>query len=488
MTADSVPQMLVTGSSTLRQAVGLKRRILLGLMLLSVLVWLAVALGLVINARLATKQEVDASFQIAARFIGSRVPAIEASTAPTGALNELVAELSDMRHISATVTEEGAAERSSLPAHDAKRDEEDDGAASPAWFTALIRAEPRSEVFSLTFADDHRGNVRLASDDSDEILEVWLDFRIILPLTMAYGALILVISFVSVDFIFSRLKQVAQALDRLREGHLTTRVPVTGYAEFRPLADGVNDLASHLQATQRENRHLALRLLLAQEEERRKLANDLHDEMGPHLFGLRATADSLKRLAQRQAGDDDGALSETVDAIDAEAHKIQTIMRRVLSDLRPMSIAKVPLCESIGALAAEFERISPGVRIALDCRIGDFSFGDVVDLTVYRFVQESVLNAIRHGHARRVAVSLISVPSPGGRSAPSELAVEVVDDGSGPPPKPATGLGLLGIAERVEALGGSWRAPVRSADGTMTSMCVPGDAARRIDPDRPTRS
>lgn len=485
MTAESASHALALDRVPQRRAVRLKLRILVGLMCLSALVWLGVALGLVINARLATKQEVEASFQIASRFIASRIPAIEAASAPDAALAELIEELSEMRHVSATVTEEGGVARSSLPAHAARQAEEDEGVASPSWFTALIRAEPRVEVFPLHFADHHNGRVLLESDDSDEILEVWMDFRIILPLTMGYGALILVISFVSIDLIFSRLKQVTEALDDLRGGHLEARVPVTGYAEFRPLADGVNDLASHLLAKQRENQHLALRLLLAQEDERRRLANDLHDEMGPHLFGIRATVGSLKRLVERQTGD--GAVSETVDAIDAQARTIQEIVRRVLSNLRPMSIAKVPLRESIGELAAEFERISPGIVLDLDCRTEDFSFGDVVDLTVYRFVQESVLNAIRHGHARRISVALVS--SPGGTSTPQTiLDVTVVDDGSGPPPKPGTGLGLLGIAERVEALGGSWAAPESLSGETRTSMRVPCAFARRIDPDRSARA
>ncbi|GGD09696.1 histidine kinase [Aureimonas glaciei] len=488
MTAETAPHALALDGVPARRAVRLKLRILAGLLCLSALVWLAVAFGLVINARLATEQEVEASFQIAARFIASRIPAIEAADAPGAALAELIEELSEMRHVSATVTEEGGVERSSVPAHEARQAEEDEGVASPSWFTSLIHAEPRVEVFPLRFADDHKGRVLLESDDSDEILEVWMDFRIILPLTMGYGALILVISFVSIDLIFSRLKRVTEALDDLRGGQLETRVPITGYAEFRPLADGVNDLASHLLAKQRENQHLALRLLLAQEDERRRLANDLHDEMGPHLFGIRATAGSLKHLVEAQSTDRDGTLSETVAAIDAQARTIQEIVRRVLSNLRPMSIAKVPLCDSIGELAAEFERISPGTVFDLDCRTEDFSFGDVVDLTVYRFVQESVLNAIRHGRARRVSVALVSGPAAGAVSSlPTVLDVTVVDDGTGPPPKPGTGLGLLGIAERVEALGGSWTAPQRTADETRTSMRVPCALARRIDPDRPTR-
>ncbi|BDA85149.1 hypothetical protein Sa4125_26910 [Aureimonas sp. SA4125] len=487
MTADAAIRPIAREEAPSRNAVRLKRRIVTGLLCLSVLVWFTVAIGMVVNARIATKQEVDASFQIAARFIASRIPPIEAAAAPA-ALNELIEELADMRHVAATITEDGSAQRSSLDARGSRDAEEEEGTA-PSWFVWLIRDEPRVDTFELDFADRHHGSIRLASDDTDEILEVWLDFRFILPLTIGYAGLILLMSLFSIDLIFARLRQVTQALDSLREGNLSARVPVTGYAEFRPLADGVNELASHLLAKQRENHQLALRLLVAQEDERRRLANDLHDEMGPHLFGIRATAGSLKRLLLSTAPQQGEGLKEAIASIDEQARTIQEIARRVLSDLRPMSIANVPLRDTVGELAAEFERISPGIVFEIDCRTENFSFGDVVDLTVYRFVQESVLNAIRHGQARRIALSLASDDVPHGDPAGLPmLVVEVVDDGAGPPPKPAKGLGLLGIAERVEALGGTWSPPARSAGGTRTSMRVPCASARRIDPDRPARS
>src|SRR5262249_16261793 len=148
------------------------------------------------------------------------------------------------------------------------------------------------------------------------------------------------------------------------------------------------------------------RLITAQDDERRRTARDLHDEVGPCLFGLKANAASIASAAARMPGEGGQAVSERGRDMTAIIERLQTINRSLLNRLRPMALGHVPVGDILADLVEERAPQHRDVTLSLTC--GDLapSYGEAIDLTVYRCVQEGLTNAIRHAAPASVRIEL----------------------------------------------------------------------------------
>lgn len=200
----------------------------------------------------------------------------------------------------------------------------------------------------------------------------------------------------------------------------------------------------------------------AAEQERGRWARELHDETLQNLAGLRVLLSGTRR--RTAMGPVSPILDQAIERID------ETIveLRRLISDLRPAALDELGV---EAALASLVERLSgTGIEIDLYTELGPEDEGGhryeaLLEDTVYRLVQESLNNAIRHGHAMRAIVEVIEEEG--------EIRIRVADDGSGfEPNRVDGGFGLLGMRERVSLTGG--RFDVRSSeDGTTITAALP---------------
>ncbi|MDF2999829.1 MAG: integral rane sensor signal transduction histidine kinase, partial [Xanthobacteraceae bacterium] len=136
----------------------------------------------------------------------------------------------------------------------------------------------------------------------------------------------------------------------------------------------------------------------------------------------------------------------------------------------PMALGHVPLAAVIADLVADFESHSPGRHIRLAADGLAERYGDSIDITVYRCVQEAVTNALRHGDAENITIELVADRGTG------RLSLVIEDDGAGMPPETVPGFGLIGIEERIGALGGSWRIRSATPRGTRVEISIPATA------------
>ena len=184
----------------------------------------------------------------------------------------------------------------------------------------------------------------------------------------------------------------------------------------------------------------------AAEQERRKWARELHDETLQNLAGLRVMLSTARRHADTEPCVE--VINESIDRVDGTISE----MRRLIADLRPAALDQLGVGPALTALV---ERVEADSGIAIDLRL-DFAVrantggGRLVpqlEDTIYRLVQESLNNAVRHGGARRAIVEVFEEGS--------KVTVRVVDDGSGfDPDAPRVGYGLTGMRERVALAGG----------------------------------
>ena len=248
-------------------------------------------------------------------------------------------------------------------------------------------------------------------------------------------------------------------LARLEAGDYGARAEAGGPPEIRDLNAKINSLAERLGDLKRDNSELAERVFAAHDEERQVIAHELHDEFGPHLFGLRASAAALTK----KVGDDPAARA-AASAIEAQVEALQGQNRRILADLRPAALEELGLAEALEALVAHWRRAEPSVAVSLDVDPRVDMMNEQASLMAYRFVQEAMTNAFRHAGATRIDVSLrFETPVLGQRQDDGGLAglvIRVADDGRGLQGEIEAGMGLAGMRDRVRLLGG--RVTIRS--------------------------
>jgi two-component system sensor histidine kinase UhpB len=322
--------------------------------------------------------------------------------------------------------------------------------------------------------------VEIISEPRDEIAEVWGN-----TVALAAVAVMTVLAIVAILYwvlgrVLDPLTALGTGLRGLERRDYRLRLRRPKVLEFAAIVDRFNALAGALDAVRTENLALNRRLITAQDDERRRTALELHDEVGPSLFGLKANVASIARAAAGPPEAAAGTVAERVQDLTAIIDHLQGINRGMLNRLRPMALGHVPLADIIAGLVRDRAREHPHIVFTHDVGQLDRSYDDTVDLTVYRCVQESLTNAIRHANAKSVDVKVAvsggdACSAQPGRGESLELTVR--DDGFGIPPGQAPGFGLRGMQERVQALGGDFAIETGSGEagsgGARVRIVIP---------------
>jgi two-component system sensor histidine kinase UhpB len=270
------------------------------------------------------------------------------------------------------------------------------------------------------------------------------------------------------------LQSLAQTMGELEGGHYDARVAPGGAPELAAICTKLNHLAATLGEAVEDKRRLAERAVSLQDVERKEIARELHDEFGPYLFSLRAHASALAKLADGRTPSADavrkhgGALLEQINAL-------QQFTRRVLERLRPVGLAELGLGKALESLSRLWRESHPDVTIETTISPALGVTGETADLTIYRVVQEALTNAFRHAGATAINVVIEPAEQPG-RDGRCCARVRVSDNGRGMEPGQKLGFGLVGMRERILALGGTLN--VASGEGGVTvEALVPTAAA-----------
>lgn len=258
-------------------------------------------------------------------------------------------------------------------------------------------------------------------------------------------------------------------LKRMESGELQARMPAFALIELDRIGQGFNHLAERLQKTIGSQQRLARRLLNAREEERLHLSRELHDEFGQYLTSLNAEASFALELANEGVP----ALRPCAESIGRTVSHMMEVLQQILHRLRPLGLEEFGLRVSLQQLIDEWNRrVKASANFQLRCDAALDHLPDNVAVTLYRIVQESLTNAVRHGQASEVEVVLTL--------ADETLHLQISDNGCGAmladvgseARKPG-GFGLLGIEERVLALGGALRILPRESGGTVIDVRLP---------------
>lgn len=339
-------------------------------------------------------------------------------------------------------------QRATVPAHDGN---------VPAWFTALLKIPQLRAAYPITIGTTHVGDIIFNPDLSADVFEKWVGFLAI----VVSGSVLILLAGLSAHFTTGTalrpLAQLGAGLTRMRDGDYDTAIPMEGPPEIRKSCGEANQLAVTLKGLSRDNRELLRKLVSVQDDERRELARELHDEMGPLLFAIRANATVL----YEQAGADSPEPGSPADGILSAAETLQRANRRILEGLSPLYVTELGLDESIRTLLRNAQSQAPNIKMTstIDPRLNELD--GLLSQTTYRVIQEGVTNVLRHAWATRMDVAA-SIDT-------DRVVIEIADDGVGPPQRGGFGRGLTGMHERVRALNGSFE--LSRENGRTTVRC-----------------
>ena len=274
-------------------------------------------------------------------------------------------------------------------------------------------------------------------------------------LILAGGLVLLVVTnAVLVRFSFRGLEALAKRMETLDVLRPRERLPAMGGIETRTLIDGFNTMLTRVEDERRRSARIAFSAL---EGERRRVGQELHDEIGQRLTGI------LLQLG-RIADDTPLGLRAHLVAIQEEVRATLDEVGGLAWQLRPGILDDLGLLSALEALVQTLGERSD-TRVELSLPSGLDPLAPEVELAVYRVAQESLHNALRHAGARSVCVLL--------RTGERGLELEVVDDGRGFRGMEAEGPGLRGMRERALLIGARLRIDSPFGRGVRVRLDVP---------------
>jgi two-component system sensor histidine kinase UhpB len=444
---------------------------------LTLLMALVLTLGLAINiTRLVLEagprvQAEDQSVtRLAREFMETLVIGLNETRDPDARLDQIVHDLNRLRHVSITRRDDAAAKPAA--ADDASDDEP---SSVPTWFVALVHPEKTAVNVPISI-HGRPGYLVITSHPDDEMNEIWDGIVTQLLVGSAIAVTLFLITMLVVSRALAPIQSLSEAMTDIEAGGYDTRVKPGGSPELAAICSKLNHLAATLGDAVEEKRKLAERAVSLQDAERKEIAHELHDEVGPYLFALRAHASSLMRTADASEPDAD-ALRKHGNAILEQVNALQQFNRRVLEKLRPVALAELGLREAIGALQRLWREVHPDVAIetAISPSLGET--GETAELTIYRIIQEALTNVFRHARATEVKIMVEPAPTrqTGTASAGTEATkVSVRDNGAGLPTDHKQGFGMIGMRERVLALGGTMTVASTSQGVTVEALVPNG--------------
>ncbi|TAL47286.1 MAG: sensor histidine kinase [Methylovulum sp.] len=342
--------------------------------------------------------------------------------------------------------------------------------SAPTWPDAFASAyrlvfNPGLDVWrQIVFNGRRYGALVIAPSAEMEMADAWNNIQNLIGFSAVTVPAICVLVYLSISRILRPARLIVDGLARMATGDLSVRLPNFEVAEWQLTATAINRLAVAQEQLLAERGKLAVRLMTVQEEERRYLARELHDEFGQCLAAISAVAASITQSAEQ----DCPALVPEARQITRITGHIMAGVRGLLLRLRPFESGEPGLAANLNSLTANWNVHCGGktrYRLIIDGACEQLP--EPLPVTVFRIVQECLTNAAKHANAANVTVTLT-------RSADSLMLI-IEDDGvaSQLPFAKNCGIGLPGIRERIMALAGRMNLTIAEPHGLIIQIQLP---------------
>lgn len=313
---------------------------------------------------------------------------------------------------------------------------------------------------TLVVRDQRLATVVLRPDRPAELTDVWSDaVEKLIPIVVV----MLIIWLFTILFTTVVLKPVLEFIRSVQ--HQKTHDNAVGFSRLRELfglSKQLKGIDQQFKSSTDKVDHLNRRLLHLQEEERRRISAELHDELGQHLTAIRfesAAISSARNLDETK---------QSAEAIDDIGREMRDVIRSMLIRLRPPELSQLGLLGALKEMVGEWQFRNPETNLYFDCKT-DIEHLDIeIQHNIYRIIQEALTNISKHAGGGALNIQL--------RIERGEQGILFVinDDGNGVDlTVPSNGHGIKGMRERVETFAGQFFLRSEVGKGTQLHVVVP---------------
>lgn len=333
----------------------------------------------------------------------------------------------------------------------------------PAWFikamdlSSLSSTEKRKNI---VLNGRFLGELVITPDPSYEIAEVWDDTIGLLSLVGVFFVLMNLFAYMAVKYTFRPVKQIIKALKQLEEGEFESRLPAFKQVELKDIGLKFNAMADTLQESTQNNHRLTQQIISLQEDERKRLAQDIHDEIGQYLTAIHVDASAI--LGARKLT----SARESAQAISNVTRQMMHTIHDLLQRLRPRVLDELGLSLALAELIHHWRQRNRSIVLihSISNQLGVVD--ESVAVTAYRLMQECLTNVSKHADARRLNIQVYQDEK--------QIFMDIEDDGTGFDTNQMTrGYGLAGMKERVQGLLGKMTIDSILGKGTKISISLP---------------
>lgn len=315
----------------------------------------------------------------------------------------------------------------------------------------------------ITFKGRRYGAISLIPSSEKELARAWESLRVLLTLSAFTIMAVCLLVYLSISQALRPAQVIVSGLKKMQSGDLTVRLPDFKLVQWQQTATAINDLASSQQQLLNERKRLTYKLITVQDEERRNLARELHDELGQCLAAINALAASITQTAEQECP---ALVDEAKNISRINDHIMQTV-RELLVKLRPAAVDELGLEASLNSLLSEWNtRAGSNIHYCLSIKGDCAQLAAPLPMTLFRLIQEGITNIAKHAHASSATIEL-TINS-------ERVTLSISDNGNAELPfKPDSGMGLLGMRERVSALGGQFTLENNQSGGLSIHITIP---------------
>ena len=316
----------------------------------------------------------------------------------------------------------------------------------------------------ITLQNREYGSITVTPNADREIAEAWYKTRSLMKLSTVTVLAVCLLVYLSISRALRPAKTIVAGLVEIETVNPAYRLPTFELNEWRHIAAAINQLTGSQQQLLTERQKMVVKLINLQEDERRFMARELHDEFGQCLAAINAVASSIQYTAAQQCPE----LVDEAKQISRITEHMLSGVRHMLGRLRPVEFDELGLAASLDNLVSNWNTLGSGktyyqLSIRGDCEL----LPESQAVTIFRIAQECLTNIAKHAAATRVSINM-SINE-------QMVNLKIKDDGIAAqlPFTNSDGIGLLGIRERVTALKGQLRLSIAEPNGLCVEAWLP---------------
>lgn len=333
----------------------------------------------------------------------------------------------------------------------------------PLWFVKLVSSSPTQIERALITNDGQALIVMIEANPLNEIDEVWEESLAFFGLLFLLMTLVFTVIRVMFNRVLKAIHLIVEGLERLEKKDYQNRLPEFSSHEMNLIANAINKLIEKLEASQQENRALTQHTLTIQEDERQRLAQDLHDELGQSLTAIKVMTATVARMNDTQ----NTIIKQSTTSVIEICDHLMKVVRSMMQQLHPLTLTELGLKAALRELCDSWQLRCPTLQIDFQCDESIEHCPKAINIHLFRIIQECLTNVFRHAQAEKVSIILVVESN-------KNLLLTITDNGQGcDTANIKNGFGLFSMQERVRSLNGEFTIETHPKQGLKICAMIP---------------